>query len=112
MSDEARSLPTAAEFDAVMATYLRSDTLRRAAADAYGAEYPAEIDPFSGVTLSLLAEMADSLGVGPGQEFLDMACGAGGPGLWLARRTGAAVVGVDFSKVALSAAGQRAAGFV
>src|SRR5262249_23667433 len=39
----------------------------------------------------------------------DMACGTGGPGLWVAQRTGAHLIGVDPSLAGLAAARDRAA---
>jgi ubiquinone/menaquinone biosynthesis C-methylase UbiE len=46
--------------------------------------------------------------VGLGQTFVDVACGRGGPGLWVAHETGAALVGIDFALVAVEHAAQRA----
>ena len=43
-------------------------------------------------------------------RFADVACGMGGPGLWIARETGAHVSGVDFSRVAVAQARRRAEG--
>lgn len=43
-----------------------------------------------------LLELASApLDAGPGKTILDLGCGLGGPGAWLARRTGADVIGVD-----------------
>jgi SAM-dependent methyltransferase len=44
----------------------------------------------------------------PGSRALDVACGAGGPDLFLARETGAQVVGVDVNAEAVAAATERA----
>jgi SAM-dependent methyltransferase len=46
-------------------------------------------------------EVVERLGLGPGSTLLDLACGRGGYGLEIARRTGCRLVGVDFSAVAL-----------
>ena len=45
--------------------------------------------------------MADALHVGPGHKIADLGCGRGGPGRWVVRTTGAALVGIDISEVAL-----------
>jgi ubiquinone/menaquinone biosynthesis C-methylase UbiE len=37
----------------------------------------------------------------------DLGCGTGGPGLWIARATGAALIGIDLSPVAVEHARQR-----
>jgi len=52
------------------------------------------------------------LRVGPGERLVDLACGSGGPGLWIARASGADLVGVDWSPVAVEAARRRAADFL
>lgn len=56
-----------------------------------------------------IADVCNALGVGPGDQFVDLACGRGGYGLEIAHRTGARLVGVDFSAVALDAARASAA---
>jgi SAM-dependent methyltransferase len=100
--------PAAEAFDTLFAAIPRSPTLRRIWHDAYGLDYPQEADPFAFVTVTDLRRMAAELAVGPGQVMVDLACGRGGPGLWVARETGAALVGVDFSEVGIEQAGRRA----
>ncbi len=101
---------TAAEsFNILFAAVPRSATLRHIWRLVYGPDYPEEADPFSFVTLTDLRRIAGELGVGRGQTVLDLACGRGGPGLWIARETGASLVGVDFSQVAVEQAQKRAA---
>jgi SAM-dependent methyltransferase len=85
-----------------------SPTLRNIWRLVYGLDYPDEADPFSFVTLTDLHRIAEELEVGRGQSIVDLACGRGGPGLWIARETGASLVGVDFSEVAVAQAQQRA----
>ena len=48
------------------------------------------------------------LGLAPGSRVLDVACGSGGPARWLARTTGAEVVGVDSNHHAVRTAGELA----
>jgi cyclopropane fatty-acyl-phospholipid synthase-like methyltransferase len=48
--------------------------------------------------------MMSALQVSRGQKIADLGCGRGGPGQWIAGITGAAVVGIDFSAVALDQA--------
>jgi SAM-dependent methyltransferase len=74
-----------------------------------GADLPAEVDPFSFITLDGLHDIARSLASCRGETLVDLACGRGGPGLWLARQIGAALVGVDFSPVGIAHATARAA---
>ena len=43
--------------------------------------------------------------------LVDLGCGRGGPGLWLASQAGVSLVGVDFSPIAVVQATRRAASF-
>jgi ubiquinone/menaquinone biosynthesis C-methylase UbiE len=81
---------------------------RRLYVEAYGEEYPADVGTDGYITLSELRQMADALHVGPGDKIADLGCGRGGPGQWIARATGAALVGIDISDVALQQARERA----
>lgn len=62
---------------------------------------PRRLKSTSLLTWAGLSEVVDALDVAPGTTLLDLACGRGGYGLEVARRTGARLVGVDFSGVAL-----------
>jgi len=109
-SESAAPPPTAAGFDEGFAIAAASRGLRRVwqLADP---DLPVEIEPFSFVSAALLDHVAAALGLSPGQTLVDLGCGRGGPGLWLARQAGAFLVGVDFSAVAIEQASQRAALF-
>lgn len=51
-----------------------------------------------------LAEVIEALRLHPGSRLLDLACGRGGYGLEIAKRTGATLTGVDFSSEAIAQA--------
>src|SRR5438309_3784547 len=93
--------------DRVPITPDRFDAALRDAAEsewvssAMGEDLPPEVDPFSFITLDGLLEIAGHLEPCRGGLILDLACGRGGPGLWLARRLRVALVGVDFSPVGI-----------
>src|SRR5260370_30048332 len=70
---------------------------RRLYIEVYGEEYPAELGTDGYITMSELRQMAEALHVGPGDKIADMGCGRGGPGQWIARATGATLVGIDIS---------------
>jgi ubiquinone/menaquinone biosynthesis C-methylase UbiE len=70
---------------------------------------PAEADAFSFVSRSELDRVGRELRLQPGQTFVDLACGAGGPGLWIARATGLNVCGIDISATGIEQATGRAA---
>ena len=55
-----------------------------------------------------LAEVVEALGVRPGERLLDLACGRGAYGLEMAARTGAKLIGVDFSREAIAQAAEFA----
>jgi ubiquinone/menaquinone biosynthesis C-methylase UbiE len=101
---------TAADsFNSVFAAVPRSPTLRGIWRSVYGSDYPEEANPFSFVTLTDLRRIAHELRVAAGETFADLACGRGGPGLWVARETGASLIGIDFSQVGIQQALQQAA---
>jgi SAM-dependent methyltransferase len=74
----------------------------------YGPEYPRSADPFSYLSMTELRRFARELRVSSGQTLVDVGCGRGGPGLWVAAVTGARLVGVDTDTAALAAAQRRA----
>jgi SAM-dependent methyltransferase len=72
---------------------------------------PAEVGPSNMVPLSGLLSIASALSLSGGQVLVDLACGRGGPGMWLARELGASLIGVDFSAEAIRQATSRRALF-
>jgi len=60
--------------------------------------------PWAGV-----AEVAAALNLAPGQLLVDLGCGRGGYSLEIARQTGARLLGLDFSPVAVTTAASCAA---
>lgn len=88
----------------------RSDTVReRVWREVYGTEYPEEADPFSYVTASELGRFVTASGLTRGELLLDVGCGRGGPGLYVAERTGARLLGLDISATAVDEARRHAA---
>lgn len=70
-------------------------------AEVLGDEYPAELAPYSYTTRSELSRVAVALRVSTGDVLVDVGCGRGGPGLWVAATTGARYVGIDIAPSAL-----------
>jgi len=101
-----------ATFDQAHGATAHSELIWRLAAQAYGEDYPAEVQPWGMTTLWVLGRCVSGLRVGPGHQLVDLACGRGGPGLWLARATGADLIGIDWSPVGVEAASARASHFV
>jgi SAM-dependent methyltransferase len=96
-------------YDAVYSGVAASPTFRQLWAEhAYGGPFPPDYAHISFLTLDELEAMAAYLGLGRDTVLADLACGAGGPGLWVAARSGCSVVGIDPSQAGLAAARQRA----
>ena len=55
-----------------------------------------------------LRALAAGLNLVADQTLVDLACGAGGPGLWIAEQSGARLVGRDLSSVAVERAAESA----
>jgi SAM-dependent methyltransferase len=68
---------------------------------------PSEVGPSNLVPLAGLREIAAALGLDRGDVLVDLACGRGGPGMWLARERGTTLIGVDFSAEAIRQATAR-----
>jgi len=73
-----------------------------------GPDYPEEYAHISFLPLDQLRSVADALRLTSASTFADLACGAGGPGLWVSNQTGAALVGIDLSAAAVARATERA----
>lgn len=97
-------------YDAVYSALPRSDTFSQLwRANAYRGEFPAEFAHIGFLTLGEAHRLLALLTPGVGDVVVDVACGTGGPGLWVARQAGASLIGVDPSPAGLAAARQRAA---
>jgi ubiquinone/menaquinone biosynthesis C-methylase UbiE len=107
---QAVSRPTAAGFDEGFAAIAASPGMRRVW-EAADPDLPPEVEPFSFVSIALLSQVALTLALSPGQTLVDLGCGRGGPGLWLAQSQSVSLIGVDFSAVAVQQASDRAALF-
>lgn len=99
-----------ADFDAAFSAAAASPGIRRVW-ELAEPDLPPQVEPFSFVSADLLRHVARALDLSPGQMLADLGCGRGGPGLWLARETGASLSGVDFSPIAVAQATLREAAF-
>lgn len=108
LSRESADEHSGTSFDKIFAKIAASGTLRQIWRGVYADDYPEEASPFSFVTLPELRLIAGALGVDARQRFADIACGQGGPGLWVAQETEASLVGVDSSRSAIEFAAASA----
>lgn len=81
-------------------------------ARAMGDEYPFGVEPTSCCSWWLLGHAVSALRMRPAERLVDLGCGRGGPGLWLARALSVRLTGVDFSAAAVEIAARRAGDFV
>ena len=82
----------------------RSQWMEKIWAEAFGAAYPAGLDHYGYLTLHDLDVMAAALPLPAGATLLDIGCGKGGPGLRLAERLQARLIGMDIIPEAVAAA--------
>jgi len=99
----------ASGYEAFYAACGNSPTLRQIWREhVTGSDYPEEFSHISFLPLAQLRSLTEGLSVTTGQVLVDLACGAGGPGLWAAKETGARLVGIDLSPMAAMRATERA----
>jgi|SRR5580704_3964466 ubiquinone/menaquinone biosynthesis C-methylase UbiE len=97
----------AGDFDRWYAQMGRSGLRDQIARRALG--LPSDMDASGLLPWAAVTEVAAALNLAPGQLLVDLGCGRGGYGLEIARQTGARLLGLDFSPVAVTAAASRAA---
>ncbi len=95
-------------YDLIYSALPHSDAYRLVSAEMKTG-LPKWVLPLSSVSRASLERVAEAMQVGASDTFADLACGLGGPALWIAQQTGAHVVGVDLSPVAVSHANALAA---
>jgi SAM-dependent methyltransferase len=109
MSEDSESI-VAHGYDAVYRAVPNSPTLWRIwQHHAVGVDYPDAYGHISFVALEELRAIGAALHLDDTATLVDLACGMGGPSLWLITRFGGRVVGVDASTVAVTASAARAA---
>src|SRR6476469_10137796 len=67
-----------------------------------------DIGQFSWLTADEFRRFFHLLDLGPGSDVLDVACGSGGPALFMARTTGCQVTGIDINENGITTANQMA----
>jgi SAM-dependent methyltransferase len=97
-------------YDAVFSAQATSTTFNRIwRANAYRGEFPEEFAHIGFLTLDEARRLVELLALAAGHVVVDVACGGGGPGLWVSQQTGATLIGVDPVGAGLAAARLRAA---
>jgi SAM-dependent methyltransferase len=96
-------------YDAVYDALPQSETFNHIwRSNAYRSEFPEEFAHIGFLTVDEGRRLVELVDLDAGGVLVDIACGAGGPGLWAAQQTGASLIGVDPSEAGLAAARSRA----
>jgi ubiquinone/menaquinone biosynthesis C-methylase UbiE len=99
----------AAGYDAVYAAWSASARFHATwARNAVDGEIADGFEHLNFARLADLERLRQSLDLTTGARLVDLACGAGGPGAWVAQQTGAVLIGVDVSRVGTRLAARRA----
>lgn len=81
---------------------------QRVYAAVLGEEHPSGLDTYSCLTRDELARMTTWLAAGEAGLVVDVGCGRGGPGVWVASRCGGRLIGLDVTDVPFDVAAARA----
>jgi SAM-dependent methyltransferase len=99
----------ASGYEAFYTAWGRSPTLRQIWREhVTGPDYPEDFAHISFLPLAQLRSLTEGLSLTTDQLLVDLACGAGGPGLWAAKASGARLLGIDLSPMAVKRASERA----
>jgi len=98
----------ASGYEAFYAMWGQSPTLRQIwRQHVTGADYPEEFAHISFLPLAQLRSLVEGLALAADQLLVDLACGAGGPGLWAAKESSSRLIGIDLSPMAVKRASER-----
>jgi len=105
---EYAGLGIADRFDNSHAARLRSVVIERIHRGAFGTDYAAGTHINGFYSRSTLQRLFAATNLAPGRTLIDLGCGHGGPGLWVATETGASLIGIDISPVGVALASEQA----
>jgi SAM-dependent methyltransferase len=108
MSGNTQPPSISALFNDRLAVRLRSPSWERVYRMGFGEDYPNDTDTNGFCSRSTLERLCVALKLTLGCTLADLGCGHGGPGLWVARETGADLIGIDLSAVGIALARDRA----
>jgi SAM-dependent methyltransferase len=96
-------------YEAVYTALTASETFNRIwRTNAYHDDFPPEFAHIGFLTTREARQVLDALGLTAESVLVDLACGGGGPGLWVAKESGATLIGVDPATAGLALAAARA----
>ena len=82
--------------------------MERVHRSAFGNEYADGTHTNGFYSRTTLNRLYTALKLSPGCTLADLGCGHGGPGLWVAKQTGANLIGVDLSPAGIALASRQA----
>jgi SAM-dependent methyltransferase len=92
-------------YEAVYAALTSSETFNQIwRTTAYNDDFPADFAHLGFLTTGEARHVIEALGLEANALLVDLACGGGGPGLWMARESGASLIGVDPAEAGLAMA--------
>jgi SAM-dependent methyltransferase len=97
------------QFQRAHSAHHTSPVLLRIWRNAYGEDFPEDVNPTAFYSRSVLLRLQAGLQIDAGGTIVDLGCGNGGAGLWTARRLGTKLIGIDLSAVGVATASKRAA---
>jgi 2-polyprenyl-3-methyl-5-hydroxy-6-metoxy-1,4-benzoquinol methylase len=95
-------------FNERFAVRLKSAAWERVYRTAFGDDYPEGTHTAGFYSRATLQRLCAALRLAPGKTLVDLGCGHGGPGLWVAEQTGASLIGIDLSAVGVALAVEQA----
>jgi ubiquinone/menaquinone biosynthesis C-methylase UbiE len=87
---------------------LRSVTWEHVYRAAFADDYPEGTNTNGWYSRTTLERLCTAMRLAPGCILADLGCGHGGPGLWVAGRTGADLIGIDISAAGVALASEQA----
>jgi SAM-dependent methyltransferase len=102
----------AVQYDFAYSAVIRDHFLEELHRRAIGDEYPDGIEVTGSCTLSMLKRALEGLHLPENGLLVDLGCGLGGPGHWIALRSKARLLGFDVSQVAVDVAIETALSYL
>ena len=95
-------------FNERFAVRLNSAAWEQVYRTAFGDDYAEGTNSAGFYSRATLQRLCAALRLAPGRTLVDLGCGHGGPGLWVAKQTGASLIGIDLSAVGVALANEQA----
>jgi SAM-dependent methyltransferase len=108
VSGSAQPPSIADRFNDRHAVRLRSATWEHVYRAEFADDYPVGTNTNGWYSRTTLERLCAAMRLAPGCILADLGCGPGGPGVWVAGRTGADLIGIDISATGVALASEQA----